>query len=234
VLNTISIHRSYIEYTNATVKMPHPAKRAYRSDLRATQADATRRTILAAAGRVCGAGGWPSATIAAVAKEAGVSKETIYAVFGNKVALIGEMVKSSVAETAPGQHFLDEERPRAIRAEMDQSRQIDLWATYLTEILERVSPLLAVVRSGSEVEPEMAELYRALHQGRRANLSLIAASILEQGPLRDGLSVEGATDFFWQLASPEMFALSTGAGGYSTIRFAEWLSAMLKAALLPA
>jgi hypothetical protein len=145
--------------------------------------------------------------------------------------LIGEMVKASVAKSVPGKHFLDEERPRAIRAETDQARQIDLWATYLSEILERVSPLMAVVRSGSEVEPEMGELYRALHQGRRANLSLLAQAIVSQGTLRDGRSVETATEILWQLASPEMFHLLTGIGGYSTERYAEWLAGMLKAAL---
>jgi AcrR family transcriptional regulator len=212
--------------------MPQSSKRTYTSNLRTTQAEATRQAILAAARQVCCAGGWPNATIAAIAKEAGVSKETIYAIFGSKVVLIGEMVKASVAKSTPGKHFLDEERPRAIRAESDQARQIDLWATYLSEILERVSPLMAVVRSGSEVEPEMGELYRALHKGRRANLSLLAHSILNQGALRNSLSVEKTTDILWQLASPEMFHLLTGIGGYSTQRYAEWLAGMLKAALL--
>ena len=211
--------------------MPQSSKRTYRSDLRAMQAEATRQAILAAAGRVFSTGGWPNATIAAIAEDAGVSKETIYATFGNKVALIGEMVKASVAKAAPGTHFLNEERPRAIRAEPDQARQIDLWATYLAEILERVSPLMAAVSSGSAAEPAMGELYRALHQGRRANLSLVARSICDRRTLRNGLSVETTTDILWQLASPEMFNLLTGVGGYSTERYAEWLAGMLSVCL---
>jgi AcrR family transcriptional regulator len=199
--------------------------------LRATQAEATRHAILAAARRVCCAGGWPNATIAAIAKEAGVSKETIYSIFGSKVILIGEMVKASVARSVPGKHFLDEERPRAIRAETNQARQIDLWATYLSEIMERVSPLMAVVRSGAEVEPEMGKMYRTLHKGRRANLRLLAESIVSQGTSPNGPSVETTTDILWQLASPEMFHLLTGVGGYSTKQFAEWLAGMLKATL---
>jgi AcrR family transcriptional regulator len=214
--------------------MPKLPKRAYKSALRVTQADATRQAVLSAAGRVCRAGGWPNATIAAIAKEAGVSKETIYAVFGNKVALIGEMVIAHVTEGIPSRHFLDEERPRVIRAETDQARQIDLWAIYLTEVLQRVSPLMAVVRTGAEAEPEMAELYRALHEGRRANLGQIAQSIVNQGTLCTGMSVESATDLLWQLASPEMFNLLTGIGGYSPGQYSERLAALLKAALLSA
>lgn len=211
--------------------MSETPKRAYRSGLRATQADATRRAILAAAGVVCREGGWQNATIAAIAKEAGVSKETIYAVFGTKVAVIGEMVKASVAEAVPGEHFLDQERPKAIGATVDPDRRIEFWAAYLTEIMQRVSPLMSVVRAGAEAEPEMAELYRALHRGRRANLSRVAQSILGQGGAKDARSVESTTEILWQLASPEMFTLLTGVGEYSTRQYGDWLAAMLKAVL---
>jgi AcrR family transcriptional regulator len=204
-------------------------KRTYKSNLLSMQAEATRHAILVAADRVCRAGGWPAATIAAVAAEAGVSKETIYSVFGTKAALIGEMVKAQVAGTTQGQHFLDAERPRAIRAEPDPLRQVELWASYLAEILERVSPLMAVVRTGADAEPDMDELYRTLHKGRRANLKLIAESLVERNAT--GLSVEEVTSALWQLASPEMFGLLTRVDGYSTQRFASWLSAMIKNAL---
>jgi AcrR family transcriptional regulator len=225
------LYYSCIELTIGKVKISKSPKRPYKSDLRATQAEATRHAILSAARRVCCAGGWQNATIAAIAKEAGVSKETIYSIFGSKVILIGEMVKASVAKSVPGKHFLDEERPRAIRAETDQTRQIDLWATYLSEIMERVSPLMAVVRAGAEVEPEMDGMYRTLHKGRRANLSLLAQSIVGQAKLANGPSVETTTDILWQLASPEMYHLMTGVGGYSRERYAEWLAGMLKATL---
>ena len=89
----------------------------------------------------------------------------------------------------------------------------------------------APLSSGSAAEPAMSELYRALHQGRRANLSLVARSICDNETSPSGLSVEATTDILWQLASPEMFNLLTGVGGYSTERYTEWLAGMLKAAL---
>jgi AcrR family transcriptional regulator len=217
---------------NAMDKKIQASKRGYRSDLRAQQADSTRKAVLAAAGRVCRAGGWPNATIAAIAKDAGVSKEAIYGVFGSKVALIGEMVKANVAEHVPGQHFLEQKRPRAISAESDPIRQIELWADYLTDILKRVAPLMSVVRTGSQAEPDMSQLYSALHQGRRANLSILAQSISSHGPLRNGLSVKQVTDILWQAASPEMFSLLTEVDGYSNEEYAHWLAETLKALLL--
>ena len=215
-------------------RVTEPAKRSYRSDLRASQANATRKAVIDAAGRVCRAGGWPTATIASIAKEAGVSKETIYATFGNKVALIGETVKANVAEhMAPGQHYLDQKRPRAIAAESDPVRQIELWAGYLTDHLKRVAPLMSVVRTGAQTEPEMSKLYRTLHGGRHANFGIVAQSIVRHGQLRDGLTVEEVTDILWQAASPEMFSLLTEVSGYSNERFARWLADTLKTLLLP-
>jgi len=214
------------------IKMPQPPKRTYKSDLRATQAEATRQAIIDAAARLCRTGGWSSVTFPAIAKEAGVSRETVYAVFGNKAALIGEVVKASVARAAPGRHFLDEERPRSIKGQSDPLVQIDLWASYLTEILERVAPLIQVVRTGAEAEPEMQVLYKALHDGRRGNLRLIAESIAQQTRFRHALTVDGAADVLWQLASPEVFSLLTGVGGYTTDAYQKWLAEMLKATLL--
>ena len=212
--------------------MSAPSKRSYRSGLRARQAEATRQAILDAAARVTGLAGGPNATIAAIATEAGVSKETIHAIFGTKAALIGEMVIAKVGQSTPGRHFLDDERPRAIRAEPDPARQIALWSGYLTEILGRVAPLVAMVRAGAEAELEMGEVYRSLHRGRRENLSRVAQAICDTGGLRDGLSVEAVTDILWQQASPEMFGLMTGVGGCAPDEFARRLAATLTALLL--
>src|ERR1700721_2182368 len=88
-------------------------------------------------------------------------------------------------------------------------------ADYLTDILKRVAPLMSVVRTGSQAEPEMSELYRALHQGRRANLAILAQSIFSRGPLRNELSVKQVTNILWQSASPEMFSLLTEVDGIS-------------------
>lgn len=63
------------------------SERAYRSQLRADQAEATRALILDATVRVM-AGGLASVSIPAVAREAGVSVPTIYRHFGTKTDLL--------------------------------------------------------------------------------------------------------------------------------------------------
>src|SRR4029079_19793168 len=71
-------------------------RRAYRSDRRREQAQETRRRMLKAAGKLLAERGYAGTTIAAVAAEAGVAAETVYAAFRNKRPLVGERVRTSV------------------------------------------------------------------------------------------------------------------------------------------
>lgn len=66
------------------------AGRSYQSDLRAEQAEETRRRILDAALRVA-VTGLASLSVPAVAREAGVSVPTVYRHFGTKSELLTEM-----------------------------------------------------------------------------------------------------------------------------------------------
>lgn len=75
--------------------------RAYRSQLRAEQAEETRARILAATLRVM-ASGIASLSIPAVAREAGVSIPTIYRHFGTKAELVASMYPHLVGRTAVG------------------------------------------------------------------------------------------------------------------------------------
>ncbi|MDP3895118.1 MAG: TetR family transcriptional regulator, partial [Mesorhizobium sp.] len=63
-------------------------KRAYRSARRQQSAADTRNAILASAHAAFLRDGWTRTTIASIARDASVSPETVYAVFGNKRALI--------------------------------------------------------------------------------------------------------------------------------------------------
>lgn len=78
-----------------------------------------QEAIVAVAARACLEYCWSNATISAVAKEACVSKETTDAVFGSEIEVIGEMINSQVVRPLSVGHFLDGERPRAIRGEID-------------------------------------------------------------------------------------------------------------------
>src|SRR5262245_59526673 len=76
-----------------SMEMSTIVKRPYHSPLRRAQADATRTKVLDAALRLFAESGYGATSIAAIAREAGVVPETIYAAFGTKRALIDGLIE---------------------------------------------------------------------------------------------------------------------------------------------
>lgn len=212
---------------------PVKPKRKYASARRASQAADTRDTVIAAARAQFIAAGWQGTTVAGVARAAGVSNETIYAVFGTKQALLLAVMERAVRRAEPSLPLLDQAGPRAVVAAADQRSQIALFARDIAGVLAHIAELMAVVRTAAATDPALDALYRSLHDGRRRNLAFVARALLEKGPLRPGLDAAGATSILWRLASPELFLLMTHVEGLTQDRYAEWLEATIAATLMP-
>ena len=208
-------------------------KRKYASTRRAAQAADTRETVIAAARQLFIGMGWQGTTIAGVARAAGVSNETIYAVFGSKQALLRVVLEQAVRGTDPTVPLLEQGGPQAIVAAADQRTQLALFAQDITAVLGNVAYLMAVVRTAAATDGELAALYRGLHDGRRRNLTFVAKALLEKGPLRHGMDSEAATVVLWRLASPELFLLMTDIEGLQAASYTEWLTGALVDTLLP-
>ena len=213
----------------ATVK----PKRKYASTRRAGQAADTRDAVISAAREQFIAVGWQGTTIASVARAAEVSNETIYAVFGNKQALLRAVIERAVRGIEPAVPLLEQAGPTAIASAVDQREQLALFAEDITRVLGNVAELMAVVRMAAASDAELAALYRGLHEGRRRNLAFVAKALSEKGPLRHGIDAEAATALLWRLASPELFVLMTEVEGLKPANYAEWLRGALVDALLP-
>jgi AcrR family transcriptional regulator len=211
--------------------MPDDVKprRAYRSQLRREQAEDTRARVLEAAARLFAERGFESATIAAIAEEAGVSPETVYAGFRNKRTLLGELIRAAVrgGESSP---VPEQAGPRAVAAAVDQREQLRLFAADISVRLERVGPLVEVLSTASRSDPELAALLAKIHDERAKNLRTFVHALAANGPLR--LEPEAALDSVWALASPDLHRLLTRTRGWSRERYCEWLAESLAALLI--
>ena len=208
-----------------------PNKRRYRSALRAAQAHDTRNAVLEAARKLFTEKGWET-PVSAIAREAAVSNETVYAVFGNKQAILEQLIAAVLRGADEKTPLIDQPERQAVLAEADQRRQIRLFATDIAAVLARIAPLVDVVRSAARANPEIAELYARLHRGRRDNLETFIAALDSQGMLREGLDRDNAVATVWRLASPELFLLVTRTEGIAQADYADWLAGMLEASLL--
>lgn len=203
--------------------------RTYRSRLRREQALETRERLLQAAHESFVAHGYERATIAAIATRAGVSAETVYATFGNKRTLLTEVMQRAARGDA-STPILEQEGPRAVAAATDPREKIRLLTVDLSARLERAAPMLAVVAAAAAGEPELGKLRERMHAARRENLRTFALQLEESGCL--GPDVDAATDTIWALASPELYSLLTGPGGWKSERYRAWLQESLETLLL--
>jgi len=205
-------------------------RRKYDSTRRRAQAERTREAVLGAALRLFSDGGWTSTTVAAIARSAGVSKETIYAVWGTKAAIAAELVQRAMRGGQQEVPFLEQDGPQRVMGATGGAARLALFAGDIFDVLSRVAPLVDVIRIAGATDPESAALYDKLHAGRRRNLAIVAEAL---GPdLRAGVSTEAATEHIWRQASPELFLLLTRQAGYDRARYAAWLAETLTRLLL--
>ena len=203
-------------------------KRTYRSDRRREGAQETRRRVLDAAGKLLAERGYAGTTIAAVAGEAGVAAETVYAAFRNKRTLVGELVRTAVRGDRSAPPAAQQAGARAVAAAPSQAEGIRLFAADVSARLERVGPVLEAVAAAPE--PELAQLRANVDRDRLEGMRRFVAALEGLGPLR--LDADAAAETVWALASPELHTLLRSRRGWPPERYAEWLGETLAAALL--
>jgi AcrR family transcriptional regulator len=208
-------------------------KRRYDSTRRQVQARATRRQILEAARQLFTTRGYTGTTVEALAREAGVAVETVYATFGSKRTVLARLVDYAVGGDEEPIALLDRPGPQHVRAERDQQRQITLFAQDMAALVGRVGPLFEVMRGAALTEPEIAELLQRLLTARRSTMTVFVQWLESNGPLRSGLSPDDAADTVWALSSAEVHHLLTVDRGWPSEHYEQWLGDALNALLLP-
>ncbi|WP_187271896.1 TetR/AcrR family transcriptional regulator [Aeromicrobium terrae] len=218
-------------------------KRAYdatrRRERASQQRSETRDRVLAAAEERFLADGYAGTRMTEIAATAGVSLATVYAAGRSKGELIQQVIQRATAGV-PSDDPLEEPpefdaagRPalRHIAAENEPERQVELIADRISGVLERISPLWAVLRDAASVDETAAtSLENSLKRrlvSLRAAIGMIPGERL-RGDLRE------ATDTLWALSSPEIYLMLRTSRRWSHARYRAWLRETLRVQLLTA
>jgi AcrR family transcriptional regulator len=208
-------------------------RRRYASALRAEQARQTRARILDAAQHVFAGKGYAASTIEAVASEAGVAVDTVYATFGSKRGVLSALMDVRVGGDDQPVGVLDRAGPQAVRRERDQGRQVGAFARDVTAIIERARPVDDILRGAAAVDPEIAALRAGIQESRFQNMVHFVSWVTANGPLRGGMSEEEGAAIVWSLTSPEIHRLLRVDRAWTMDQYAEWLARTLTLTLLP-
>ena len=210
------------------------SKRKYDSTRRQAQADETRRQILTAANKLFNERGYAGATIEAIATEAGVASETIYAVFKNKGKILVSLVNFlSASRAEEGVPLLERAGPQAVAQESDQRRQLQLFAQVVANNLEGNASISEIILVAAKTDPDIEKITKQFIKQRRQHMGVAVQQIAANGPFRENMDEEYAIDTVWTLASPEVFLLLTRDLGWTKEKYTQWLAETLIKVLLP-
>jgi len=161
-----------------------------------------------------------------------VALQTVYAVFGNKRAILNELLAIRVVGDDHASPLQSREQWQAIEHEPDPRRQLALLAALATQIGNRTGSLYQVLAGAAGSDPEIAELYRKQQQARYKDQQRLARSLARKGALKEGLPEATATDIMWAIANPNTHYALISERRWTPGQYEQWLAHMLTCALL--
>jgi AcrR family transcriptional regulator len=206
-------------------------KRKYSSTVREEQAARTRTRILDAAAELFLERGYARTTIQDIAARAAVARDTVHAIFGSKARVLTALIDLRLVPDGTVTNVTQRPDAQAVKDEVDQRKQIELFARFITGISTELRPVFEILRTASAVEPEMAEVFEEMDRFRMNNMRTYANWIAARGPLR--VSTRRAGEIIWALASPEVARMLCDEIGWTESQHSRWLSDTLIRTLLP-
>jgi AcrR family transcriptional regulator len=207
--------------------------RRYDASGRRTAAAENRHGIAQAARRLFLERGYAATTMAAIAEEAGVSHETVYASIGPKPVVFRHLVETALSGTDEPIPPLERDYARQVMAERDPSRLVDIYATAMRMTQERLAELFDVLTYGAKTAPELEEYRNELDSRRARYTRMIAEHMSVIGGLREGVGIGVAADVLFGFHSSEFYLLFVRDRGWKPDIFERWLADAWKRLLLP-
>jgi AcrR family transcriptional regulator len=207
-------------------------KRRYEMANRSRQAAETRRRIVEAAARLFLRDGYAATSMNAIAAEAGVAVQTVYASMKTKQDILRAVIQLTVRGEEEHVPVATSSRWREMERATDPREKLAMFARIHREICDREAAIFMVLETAAAVEPEIKPLLCEKEQLRYEDQARVARSLGRRGLLRTGLSIRKASDIIWALASERIYLALVQDRGWAVEDFEVWLTDQLAAALL--
>ena len=119
-----------------------------------------------------------------------------------------------------------------VQEEPDPRRVIELWLANSRTIVERVAPLMRVVRGATGTDPELAAQWDTNQQQTRTAYAALAGLLADRGALRPELDLDRARDTAFVIANVETYLQFSDVCGWTLDQWQQRTTALLTAALL--
>lgn len=196
-----------------------------RPTLRQARAATTRRQILTAARRLFFRDGYAATTLKAVAAEAGVAVQTVYAVFGSKAAIL-----AALREQVVDQPEADRARQAAI-GEPTFDRRLAGFARSIRLRWELAGDIVRVNEDAARADPAIRAGVQAAAGRRQAGIARFMQSAVEDLVL--DLDVPRAIAILDALTLYDVYDQLVGFHSWSPDDYQQWLTLELQRSLTP-
>jgi AcrR family transcriptional regulator len=199
---------------------------------RARKALQTRGRVLDSAETLFTRNGYTATTMTAIADHADVAVQTLYAVFGNKRALLEGLIEARVVGDDCAESLVAREDWQTMERERDPYRQVAMFAALATEIGTRSAAINEVMAQAAGADPEIAAIYERQRRQRYADERCVASSLSRKRALRKGVSETQAADIIWAIANTGTFRALVNDRQWTASQYEHWLARLLSRELL--
>lgn len=206
--------------------MASKRKRAYNSPARERQADQTRRKIAGSARKLLAARGYAGMTIDAVAEEAGVASQTVYAVFGSKTGILNALLDDALFGDQY-QRLVDE-----ARATSDPAARLRFAARIARQIYDSERGVMDLLRGAGVVTPDLGRQEHVRERSRYDAQEQVIEYLVTTKRLSQTVAANRARDILWALTSRDVYRMFVHERGWPPAEFEERVGDMLVQLLL--
>lgn len=194
---------------------------------RTEKARQTRWRVVRAAEELFVADGYGVTTVQGVAEHAGVAVQTIYYAFGNKRALLKEVVDTAIAGDDEPVATLDRAWFRDAVAAPSADEHLRLHVEGTTAVLGRVARVAEMLNVASHIDPDVDALWDTPGDPRYEVQCRTAEAFVDKPGARADLRASEVADLLYGLLSPELYLLFTRERGWSPQLWQDWVRGTL-------
>jgi AcrR family transcriptional regulator len=195
-----------------------------RPTLRDERAQVTRRRIAEAARGLFRTRGYGATTLQAVADEAGVAVQTVYAVYRSKAGILHELRDTVLRQPAAEALFAQ------AMGEPDAGRKLELFAASIRCRWEFGHDVVAIQRDAGASDPSVRAEETQVLEMRRRGIARLAESLAAE--LVATLDPGHASAILDALTLPEVYTELTEVAGWIPDDYEAWLAESLQDQLL--
>ncbi len=178
--------------------------------------------------------GYGATTIRAIADQADVAVQTVYAVFGNKRTILDELVDVAIAGDDADIVVNSREWMQPVWDAPTAVERLRAYAAAVRRIMDGAADVFAVVAAAATTDPDVVPLADTTEARRRTGARAVVDSVRSVGELRPGLGAERATDLLWLLNGPAVYLQLVRRAGWTADDYQAWLAdAMIDELLHP-